>query len=704
MSERAPDSRADVPDQRDSQASHETLPPRTFPDTAVTAPVGKGSNPEGFGRYRIVGELGHGAMGTVYLADDTELGRQVALKIPRFFAQEGSEFKERFYREARAAATLNHRNICAVYDIGEIDGTPYMTMAYIDGRPLTEYVQRRGGVSEAEMAAIVRKLAVTLQEAHDKSIIHRDLKPANILVDGKNEPVVMDFGLARRMDGHESVRITHSGELIGSPAYMSPEQVEGNLESIGPASDVYSLGVIFYELLTGELPFRGSVAVVLGQIATCEPDPPSERNPAIDPRLEAICLKMIAKKIDDRYQSMDEVAVALDQYLESPEPLTDADRLDESLIAELGAGSLVVSGTEMARGLALLALVIVDFRWAAAESAATPGWLLWLVERLDGRAAACFVILMGMGFSFLSQRARRTEDAIEIRNVRRRTLNRAAILFMIGYLYYRWWPGDLLHYCGVYLAIGTLLITASGRALWTFAILLVVFFPGLFIGFDVGGLGYFEDWNRETHEYIGSSSAGGVVRNLFFNGYQPVIPWAAFFIAGMWLGRLNLRKRAIQYRLFWIGLSVALAVELLSALNVMILGRVMADDPEFDYRNIRSLFGSTPWPPLPVFMSAAGSAAVAMIAACLIVSGRRIGARVRESLATAGRMAITLYVTHVVVGMGLLDAMGRLGGQTLGFAVTSALICDAALLLCAMLWSRRFRRGPLEWLISKAGG
>jgi tRNA A-37 threonylcarbamoyl transferase component Bud32 len=271
--------------------------------------------PERFGRYRVSRCLGQGAMGAVYLADDTQLDRPVALKIPKFAADGGdSELIERFYREARAAATLRHSNLCPVYDAGEIDGVHYLSMAFIEGRPLSEVLAESGPPPQRDAAAIVLKLAKALDTAHANGVIHRDLKPANIMVDRHNEPIVMDFGLARRINKDDS-RLTQDGLLMGSPAYMSPEQVEGDIEKIGPAADIYSLGIIFYELMAGQPPFQGSIASVMGQVMTAIPKSLCLLKPDVDPSLESICMRMIAKRPEDRFASMHEVATALESYM-----------------------------------------------------------------------------------------------------------------------------------------------------------------------------------------------------------------------------------------------------------------------------------------------------------------------------------------------------------------------------------------------------
>ena len=282
--------------------------------------------PREFGRYRIIERLGEGGMGSVYLAHDTQLDRQVALKVPHFRPEEGPEMVERFYREARAAAALEHPNLCPVHDVGEIDGIPYLTMAYIDGQALSEFIDPEKPLPQRQVAAAVRKLAVALQEAHAHGVVHRDLKPANVMINKRRQPVIMDFGLARQVKRGEA-RLTQSGAVMGSPAYMSPEQVEGDLEAMGPGCDIYSLGVMLYELLTGRLPFEGSAASVMGQILATEPSPPSQHRADADPRLEAICLKAMAKKAEDRYGSMQDMADALAEFLRSGESQRTGDVL-----------------------------------------------------------------------------------------------------------------------------------------------------------------------------------------------------------------------------------------------------------------------------------------------------------------------------------------------------------------------------------------
>jgi predicted Ser/Thr protein kinase len=267
------------------------------------------------GRYRIVRVLGRGAMGTVYLAIDTQLDRQVALKTPQF--DQDSDLLQRFHREARSAAALRHPNICPIYDFGQIEGTQFISMAYIEGQTLAALMESEPLQPVKRVAGIARKIALALQEAHDHGIVHRDLKPSNVMLDKHSEPIVMDFGLARQTTGQDNVRLTQSGILVGTPAFMSPEQIEGDVEKIGPATDQYSLGVLLYELFTQQLPFRGSSMAIIAQALVKEPPPPIQFRSDLDPRINAACLKMMAKAPEDRYASLAEVADVLEAILEN---------------------------------------------------------------------------------------------------------------------------------------------------------------------------------------------------------------------------------------------------------------------------------------------------------------------------------------------------------------------------------------------------
>jgi serine/threonine protein kinase len=289
-----------------TQLSATTAEPRPTPGDVRPG----ASFPQPFGRYVLQRQLGVGAMATVYLAEDTRLETRVALKVPHPHLLRDAKAVERFYREARTAARLGHPYLCPVFDVGQFQGAHYLTMRYIEGQPLGQ----RPPTEPRAIAELVRKLAEALAEAHRSGVVHRDLKPSNILLDTRGDPVVTDFGVALRLDAGE--RLTQSGTLLGTPLYMAPEQFAGDQDALGPGCDIYSLGVILYELLTGQLPFQGpGVWRLRDQVLHGTLVPPSTHRPDLDPALEGICLRALARDQADRFPSMAEMALALAAYL-----------------------------------------------------------------------------------------------------------------------------------------------------------------------------------------------------------------------------------------------------------------------------------------------------------------------------------------------------------------------------------------------------
>jgi tetratricopeptide (TPR) repeat protein/tRNA A-37 threonylcarbamoyl transferase component Bud32 len=260
------------------------------------------------GRYMLLEVVGRGAFGVVYRARDTDLDRIVAVKVPRAGRFASRDDEDRFLREARSAAQLKHPNIVTIHDAGRLDeqgGACYLVSEFVHGTTLAE----RLATSEIDFraaAGLIAAVAKALDYAHRQGVIHRDIKPANIILDQAGEPHVMDFGLAKREAGE--ITLTHDGEVLGTPAYMAPEQARGEAHRFDARSDVYSLGVVLYELVTGELPFRGNARMVLAQVVEEEPRPPRRLNEAVPRDLETICLRAMAKKPVERYSSAGELA------------------------------------------------------------------------------------------------------------------------------------------------------------------------------------------------------------------------------------------------------------------------------------------------------------------------------------------------------------------------------------------------------------
>ena len=306
------DSYLDAPEYQEALAKFEAV---GFASSVRSADSTPRSVPEQLGRYRILKELGRGGMGTVYLAEDVPLDRQVALKIPHFQPQDSPLLLERFYREARAAAAIEHPNLCPIYDVGQIGDTHYLAMAFIRGQSLVKLLEDSKPLPQREAVRIVRKLAMAADLAHGRGLIHRDIKPSNVMMTDKGEPILTDFGLARWLE-RADVKLTHTGVLVGTPAYMAPELLDGEPDGVGPSCDIYSLGVVLYELLTETVPFRGPLLSVLSQLSKDEPERPSIRRPDVDAELEAICLKAMAKRPAERYATAAQLANALQDYLQ----------------------------------------------------------------------------------------------------------------------------------------------------------------------------------------------------------------------------------------------------------------------------------------------------------------------------------------------------------------------------------------------------
>lgn len=269
------------------------------------------------GRYTILGIVGRGGMASVYKAHHAALDRTVALKVMRASLTEDPEFVERFRREARAVARLEHPNIVQVFDFDEIDGKSVLAMQYLEGGTLKDLIVTRGApMSPQESAQIVRGIADALDHAHGSDIIHRDVKPSNVMLTKGGRVIVTDFGIAKIV-GSSSTQYTATGVGVGTPDYMSPEQGQG--VPLDRRSDIYALGAVAYELLTGRVPFSAEtpMAVMIKHIRDPLP-PPSALNPAVTPAVEGVIAKAMAKLPADRYATAGDFATALEQAVRDP--------------------------------------------------------------------------------------------------------------------------------------------------------------------------------------------------------------------------------------------------------------------------------------------------------------------------------------------------------------------------------------------------
>src|SRR5262245_5751828 len=272
--------------------------------------------PAKIGRYEILAELGRGAMGIVYRAKDPAMDRVVALKTiisVALASPQGSEFRDRFYREARTAGALTHPGIVAVFDVGEHEGMPFLVMEFVDGRTLADSLRVGECMSVDRICEFGGQIADALAYAHQRGVVHRDIKPANILLtsiesSGGVRPKITDFGVAKLAEGQATI----TGQMLGTPAYMPPEQFTG--APIDGRSDIFSLGVVLYWMATGERPFPGeSITAVSYKVVHTDPIPPRKLNPSLPPGLENIILRCLAKNPAERFQSGYELARELNE-------------------------------------------------------------------------------------------------------------------------------------------------------------------------------------------------------------------------------------------------------------------------------------------------------------------------------------------------------------------------------------------------------
>ena len=297
------------------------------------------------GRYRAIKRLGAGGMAEVWCAEDEVLGRRVALKLLGSRYAEDPEFRERFRREARAAAGLAHPNIVGIFDRAEWEGTPYIAMELVDGQTLKELVIERGPTSPTVAVDLTEQLLRALGYAHTRGLVHRDVKPQNVILDGEGRAKVADFGIARAANSE----MTDTGAIVGTVQYLSPEQAQG--QPVDRRSDLYSAGVVLYELLTGRVPFDGEAPVSIALKHVSErPVPPSQLRPGIPPALEGVVLRALEKDPALRYQSAEEFVAALEAarraptrpvVVESGEPWAEEARRTRWWLWALGVAVLV---------------------------------------------------------------------------------------------------------------------------------------------------------------------------------------------------------------------------------------------------------------------------------------------------------------------------------------------------------------------------
>ncbi|MCL4472328.1 MAG: Stk1 family PASTA domain-containing Ser/Thr kinase [Actinobacteria bacterium] len=296
-------------------------------------------------RYEIIRRLGSGGMADVYLARDTQLGREVAIKVLYKRYARDEEFVARFRREAQSAAGLNHPHIVSIYDRGEAEDSYYIAMEYLEGRSLKDVITEEGPLPPSQAIDYAEQILLALQFAHEHNVIHRDIKPHNIVISGRNQVKVTDFGIAR---AGTSPAMTETGSIIGTAQYLSPEQAKG--KAVEHSSDLYSLGVVLYEMLTGRVPFEGEnpVAIALMHLSD-EPVPPQALVPEIPDNLNSVVMRALAKNPQDRYPSAENFLADLERCRNDLPVAAPAASADTAMTSVIAAGDIPGYGDDASR-------------------------------------------------------------------------------------------------------------------------------------------------------------------------------------------------------------------------------------------------------------------------------------------------------------------------------------------------------------------
>jgi len=355
-----------------------------------------------------------------------------------------------------------------------------------------------------------------------------------------------------------------------------------------------------------------------------------------------------------------------------------------------------IVGYDVARALAVFGMVFVNFKLVMTGYEAHSGWLSWCLSLLEGRAAATFVILAGVGLSLISRRAYIESDTAALRHTRFVLLKRALFLFVVGLLYTPIWPADILHFYGLYIAVCAFMLTVPNHRLLWMAVGFTLSFVVLMMLFD-----YETGWNWSTLEYQSFWTLPGMIRHMFFNGFHPVIPWTSFMLFGMWLGRQDIRNKLFRKRLFLISLAVVAITEFTSYQLITFLS---ANADQQVYEIIVALFGTAPMPPMPFYILSAGGTAVIIILLSISLTEYMTQTRWIKALISTGQLALTNYFAHVIIGMGTLETFGLLeSSSVLSSVIASVLFCTLAVLF-SYHWQKQFKRGPLEWVMRKCTG
>lgn len=351
-----------------------------------------------------------------------------------------------------------------------------------------------------------------------------------------------------------------------------------------------------------------------------------------------------------------------------------------------------IIGIDVARALAVMGMIIVNFKVVLGENG--DSWVKSFAHLFDGKAAATFVVLAGIGVALMTNSALKNQAQAKLKIARKRIVKRALFLFVVGLSYIWIWPADILHFYGIYMLLTLLFVARPPKQILIGTLSLILFYPVLIVLFE-----YETGWNFATLAYTDFWTLSGFFRNLFYNGFHPVIPWTAFMLFGVWFGKQDLHDDGFVKKSLWVSLGVFISVQILS---IGLIQFISKGSPEA-IEGLTPLLGTAPMPPMPLYMLNGISISVVIISACILLAKRYENSKIIDLLNKTGQLALTFYVAHVVLGMGIIEIIGplELGAYSIEFSVIYALVFSLVCILFAEIWLRYKKSGPLEWGMRK---
>jgi uncharacterized protein len=351
-----------------------------------------------------------------------------------------------------------------------------------------------------------------------------------------------------------------------------------------------------------------------------------------------------------------------------------------------------IIGIDVARALAIIGMIIVNFKVVFGEKGQP--WVTSFAGIFDGKAAATFVVLAGVGLALMTNSAINNRDKVKLKIARIRIAKRALFLFILGISYITIWPADILHFYGIYMVITMVLLTRKEQTILLSGIAIIVAYPILLIV-----LNYETGWNFETLDYQYFWTFKGFMRNLFLNGFHPVIPWTAFMLFGYWFGKQDLHNDKFVKKTFWMSTIIFISIQAVSYLSISIL----SEGNQEAALELTEILGTKPMPPLPIYMFSGIAIAFALISACILIAKKFENSFIVDALNKTGQLALTFYVAHVIVGMGIIEVINpsKIGNYSIEFSVIYAIVFSLLCILFAVNWRKYKKSGPLEWLMRK---